>query len=201
MSENTKPEAITVDGVNAINKFTELKELAKQMEVPVPVGTSIETLKNALIEKLTVETAPEAGTPSEPPAAGTPPATDPDIVEKPAVKSTPKYVSVFCKLPNGLTFTLADGKSVTLAGGNSARAVAGYGVTKNMDAELWAEIKRVYKDHPALNPIKQIIYDCADTSYGMDKAEDSAGVKTGMERIDPDKPGVAGVTKDDKQQK
>lgn len=96
---------------------------------------------------------------------------------------------IACKLPSGLTVEHA-GKSVTLNGANHDRAVAGFGMTHDVDADwfkAWAD------ENPAFPPLKSgaifIATTPAKAEGAAEERTDDASVQTGMEPIDPNKPG------------
>ena len=111
-------------------------------------------------------------------------------------------VSVACKLPNGLTVAhapknakgeaIGPTQTVTFAGSNAPGAVMGYGLTRDVDGEWFANwTKTDGKDFPAVR--NMAIFAQASTDEATDAAKEMSGdVKTGLEALDPQKPG-AGV--------
>lgn len=104
-------------------------------------------------------------------------------------------VTVACKLPNGLAATVGE-TTVAFAGANDPKALLGFGLTPNVDADFWtAWTTAVGKDFA---PIKSMALFALDTTAKASAAvkEMSADIKTGLERLDPDKPGP-GIKKDE----
>lgn len=104
-------------------------------------------------------------------------------------------VVVGCKLPNGLHIHL-DGKEVTLNGSNSSRVIGGYGLT-NVDESFITAWLAAHQDFPAVRA--GLIFVQVNAKKAEDEADEKVDVKSGLEGIDPEKPG-GGVTKakDDK---
>jgi hypothetical protein len=118
----------------------------------------------------------------------------------------PKLVTVACKLPNGITLDHAD-KKVTLKGANADDALLGYGRTP-VDADWfdsWLSNKEGGGhgcDFPAVK--NGLIFASADAKKVDDEIAEKAGdetVRTGLEPIDPDKPGVGLEKVDEKNKK
>ena len=98
-------------------------------------------------------------------------------------------VSVACKLPAGLIIRTDDGKTIKLLGSNDPGAIAGFGITKDVNAEAfdkWAEKSQ----HPAVRN-GSIFTNTAGKVAGeaKEKADD---VKSGLEPLDGAKP-MAGI--------
>lgn len=97
--------------------------------------------------------------------------------------------TVACKLPNGLTVTHKD-ITVTFAGANDPGAVAGYGMTRDIDPDWfndWATGDG--KDLPFV--AQDLIFLAPNSRNAADQARDQAtepALRTGLEGIDPDKP-------------
>jgi hypothetical protein len=124
-----------------------------------------------------------------------------DITNPPAVvtnKNSGKTVTVFCKLPHGIIYELRNGKTVRLNGmyGNERSplqvsglagrdSVAGFGVTRNVDAEAWDEI---VKDH-GLSAAhgNGLVFAKSDEKSGNSAAKERTAEKTGFEPYDPAK--------------
>lgn len=94
-------------------------------------------------------------------------------------------VSIACKLPAGLIIRHGD-KTVTLAGSNSPTAVAGFGITKDVDAEWFKEWSEK-SQHPAVR--NGSIFANTAAKVGGEAKEKSGDVKTGLEPLDGTKPG------------
>ena len=108
-----------------------------------------------------------------------------------------RTVSIGCKLPNGLIirFEKFDNESksyqtindIELQGANSSKIIGGYGLTDGVDADLFAEWLRMHKDDEIVR--LGIVFQQTTPQRAADAAKERAGVKTGFEPIDPDKPG------------
>lgn len=95
-------------------------------------------------------------------------------------------VTVGCKLPNGLHLDLGD-KRVTLNGANSARIVGGYGITEGVDAAFFEAWKKTYADSPAVK--NGLVFAHGKTGDVEAQAREQAEIRTGLEPLDPEKPG------------
>jgi len=101
------------------------------------------------------------------------------------------YVNVACKLPQGIKIR-HKGKEVVLVGANASGNRFGFGITKNVDGDWFNDWKTTDgKAFPAV--VNGSIFAIAGTT---EKAQDAAKerqrdtkVQTGLEPLDPDKPG------------
>lgn len=94
-------------------------------------------------------------------------------------------VKIACKLPNGLTITHA-GKSVTLKGANDPAAVGGFGVTRDVDKDWFADfVEGNGKDLPFIKNGSVFVIAGRDTVGATRERKD---VDTGMSPLDPDAP-------------
>jgi len=107
----------------------------------------------------------------------------------------PKLVTVACKLPNGITLDHA-GQKVTLKGANADDALLGYGRTP-VDAgwfESWLSSKEGGGHGNEFPAVKAgLIFAHADAKKTDDEIAEKAGdatVQSGLEPIDPEKPGA-----------
>lgn len=120
-------------------------------------------------------------------------------------------VSIACNLPHGLFAQLykmvekptgpqgvmtptaePDGERVHLRGGNHPRAIAGWGLTDNIDAS-WAEAWM--KQNESLAPVKAGLIVVRDNAAkAAATAQDKEGMKNGFEALDP-KAMPAGLSK------
>ena len=98
-------------------------------------------------------------------------------------------VSVGCKLPSGIHMDMNDPKPhaitrrVTLRGSNASRVVGGFGITENVDKEF---VETWLKRNAELPAVKnELIFIMKNSREVSAKAKELAGVKSGMERIDP----------------
>lgn len=103
-----------------------------------------------------------------------------------------RTVTVGCKLPHGLHLDLPGMGRVTLKGLNSSAIINGHGLTHNVDGEFFDAWMQIYKDHPAV--VGGFIFAHVKDADVTAEAKDRAGEKTGLEPLDPGKPG-ADVTK------
>ncbi|MGZ9981548.1 hypothetical protein ACXXCT_08770 [Bordetella bronchiseptica] len=95
-------------------------------------------------------------------------------------------VIVACKLPNGMILDIPGAKSVTLNGANHPEAIAGHGFTE-VDAAFWDAWTKLYPDFQPLK--KELIFAQGGERSATSKAKERKGEKTGLEGLDPDKPG------------
>lgn len=95
-------------------------------------------------------------------------------------------VTIGCKLPCGLVMTLG-GKSVELRGARDSRILNGYGLTENVDAEFWEAWKKAHAKLPYVK--NELVFAYADTRSAQDMAQERQNERTGLEGLDPDKPG------------
>ena len=95
-------------------------------------------------------------------------------------------VTIGCKLPCGLVMTFG-GKSVELRGSRDSRILNGYGLTNNVDAEFWEAWKKAHAKLPYVK--NELVFAYKDKRSAQDMAEERQKERTGMEGLDPDKPG------------
>lgn len=95
-------------------------------------------------------------------------------------------VTVACKLPNGLILDIPGAKSITLMGSNHPDAIAGHGLTE-VDAAFWEAWTKLYPDFQPLK--KELIFAQSGERSAVSKAKERKGEKSGLEGLDPDKPG------------
>ncbi|OZI59940.1 hypothetical protein [Bordetella genomosp. 11] len=95
-------------------------------------------------------------------------------------------ITVACKLPNGLVLDLG-GKKVVLKGSRDRDAVAGFGLTQ-VDDGFWSTWATTYKDFPALK--RGLIFAHAKESGAAAESKEKQDVKSGLEGLDPEKPGT-----------
>lgn len=98
-------------------------------------------------------------------------------------------VTIGCKLPNGLHLDYK-GVRVTLNGSNSSRIVGGYGFT-SVSKDFWDAWSAEYKGFPPLEA--GLIFAQNNNLSANAAATEQAGIKSGFEPIDPQKP-APGVT-------
>jgi len=96
-------------------------------------------------------------------------------------------VIVACKLPAGLVLDLPGvEKKFVLNGAHHEDAIAGHGMTE-VDAGFWEKWCDVYKDFEPLK--KELIFAQGGERSAVAKAKERKGEKSGLEGLDPDKPG------------
>ncbi len=102
-------------------------------------------------------------------------------------------VTVACKLPHGLHLDLPQRgdrphKRVTVKGCNARDSVAfGYGITEGVPKDHWDEWLSMHKDMVMVK--NQLIFAHVQSASVTDMAKENAKRKTGLEGIDPEKPG------------
>lgn len=90
---------------------------------------------------------------------------------------------VGCKLPHGLSITLADGQTIELKGANASRIVGGHGLTPGVPAELF---QKWLKENRALQFVRSgLIFMHTDVASANDMAKERTATRTGLEPIDP----------------
>lgn len=94
-------------------------------------------------------------------------------------------MSVFCKLPSGMTFAMPGG-DVVLKGAASSALFDGYGVTL-MTAAAWEALEARYGKMDVFK--KKIIFAEEKIQNGAAIAKEMSGEKTGFEGVDPKNPG------------
>lgn len=94
-------------------------------------------------------------------------------------------VTVACKLPNGYVAEYG-GVSVELVGSNHPTAIGGFGLTPGVDETWFNGWWSENTDTPLV--ANDIIFANTPAKVG-DEATEKKAVKTGMEPVDPDKPG------------
>lgn len=66
--------------------------------------------------------------------------------------------------------------------------VGGYALTQGVPREHWEKVEKDYADHPAL--VNHLVFAAKNDAAASDEARATRGVRTGLEGIDPDKPGL-----------
>lgn len=109
-------------------------------------------------------------------------------------------VTVYCKLPHGIRYTLPDGSELRLIGalgdersplqvsGMPGRdSVVGFGVTKNVDPEAWAWVVEKHGSSLAHKNGLIFVQESNDAKSGAAEANEKSGERSGFEPIDPNK--------------
>lgn len=94
-------------------------------------------------------------------------------------------VTVGCKLPHGLIIKTG-GKSITLNGANSSKIVGGYGLTQ-VDKDFFDAWKTEFAQFAPLK--NHLIFVQEKPANAEAQAKEQTEVKTGLEPLDPAKPG------------
>lgn len=89
-----------------------------------------------------------------------------------------------CKLPAGLTIS-HEGQSMTLAGANDSLLINGFGITRDVPADLWDGFAKLFADKPLIK--NGIVFAVADESSAKDASAERKDQKTGLEQVDPSK--------------
>ena len=102
------------------------------------------------------------------------------------------FVTVGCKLPNGLHLDLKDKSGdavrVTLNGSNASRIFGGYGLTENVSAEFMTRWLGKNAKHPAVINKQIFVHD--DAASAIVIAKEHRELETGLDPIDPVKRGM-----------
>lgn len=96
-------------------------------------------------------------------------------------------VTVGCKIPNGLHLDLG-GKRITLNGSSSSLVIGGYGLTEGVPAEFFEAWMKAYADSPAVT--NGLVFAQEKAADARAQALDQAEIKTGLEPLNPNKPGA-----------
>lgn len=89
-----------------------------------------------------------------------------------------------CKLPAGLVIS-HEGQKVKLAGTNDSLLINGFGITRDVPAELWEGFAKTFADQPLLR--NGVVFAVADEESAKDASQERKDQKTGMEQLDPKK--------------
>lgn len=89
-----------------------------------------------------------------------------------------------CKLPSGLTIS-HEGQSLKLAGANDSLLINGFGITRDVPAELWDGFAKTFADQPLIK--NGIVFAVADDNSAKDASAEREDQKTGLEQLDPGK--------------
>ncbi len=102
-----------------------------------------------------------------------------------AAKSS-TYV-VGCKLPNGLRIGQGADR-IELKGANDSALINGFGITKDVPADVWDEFEKAHKNHPLI--LNGIVFAVSDEKSAADAALERSGQKTGLEQVSAASAGV-----------
>jgi hypothetical protein len=95
------------------------------------------------------------------------------------------FVTVACKLPQGLLVPLPDGRTIKLNGRASAFNVAEHGMTQ-VPVEDWNAIQAMYSEAKWLT--SEAVFALKDAESAADKAIERKDVDAGFDPIDPNNP-------------
>lgn len=109
---------------------------------------------------------------------------DEELGAQQGVQDAPSFLTIACKLPHGLQITV-NGVSVTLRGSNSPGAIGGYGFT-NVKEDFWNAWLLTHRSYVPVQ--KGLIFAHPKAQAAKAKAEEQAGIKNGLEPLDPQKP-------------
>jgi len=102
-----------------------------------------------------------------------------------ATKKTSGFVTVACKLPQGLIIPLPDERSIKLHGRASPFAVAEHGMTQVTEAD-WATVLAMYAGAKWLT--SEAVFALKEPESAAAKASERQGVDAGFDPIDPNNP-------------
>lgn len=98
--------------------------------------------------------------------------------------TTGDTVVVGCKLPQGLHIVAPElGIDLKLHGMHSVYAVAGYGITRGVDASMWAKIEQRFAHAKWLT--SQAVFVVGDPQSAADRATEQKKINVGFDSIDP----------------
>lgn len=98
-----------------------------------------------------------------------------------------------CKLPAGLVIS-HEGQRVRLAGANDSLLINGFGITRDVPADLWEGFAKTFADQPMIR--NGVVFAVTDEASAKDASQERSDQKTGMEQLDPKKQ----TTKPDKEE-
>lgn len=98
-----------------------------------------------------------------------------------------------CKLPAGLVIS-HEGQRVKLSGTNDSLLINGFGITRDVPAELWDWFAKTFADQPMIR--NGVVFAVTDEASAKDASQERSSQKTGMEQLDPKKQ----TTKPDKEE-
>lgn len=105
---------------------------------------------------------------------------------------TSSYI-IGCKLPAGLVIS-HEGQRMKLAGTNDSILINGFGITRDVPADLWEVFAKTFAEQPMIR--NGVVFAVTDEKSASDASKERSGQKTGMEQLDPKKQ----TTKPDKEE-
>lgn len=112
---------------------------------------------------------------------------------KNAKAGKPDSYVIGCKLPCGLKIGQGSG-AVTLKGANDSMLINGFGITKDVPADVWEEFEKNHKSSPLF--LNGIIFAVTDMKSVEDASLERTRQKTGFEQVSAKEAGV----EDDKEE-
>lgn len=99
------------------------------------------------------------------------------------VKDSAAYVTIACKLPQGLHIRLSDGSTLKLNGSASPYAVLGYGLTQNVPSATWEAVQAQHAEAAWLK--NEFVFANGDAKSVDSQLAERKDEKGGFEAIDP----------------
>lgn len=99
-----------------------------------------------------------------------------------------KTILIGCKLPCGIELDIGN-RAVMINGMNTSLIAGGFGLT-NVDADDWVYLSAAYSDHAAFKNKSIFTAGTASVADAASVADELRDEKTGLEGIDPKKPGA-----------
>ncbi|MDS0065182.1 hypothetical protein [Enterobacter cloacae] len=99
----------------------------------------------------------------------------------------PDSYVIGCKLPCGLKIGQGSG-AVVLKGANDSMLINGFGITKNVPADVWEEFEKNHKSSPLF--LNGIIFAVTDMKSVEDASLERSRQKTGFEQVNAKDAGV-----------
>ncbi|WP_288715235.1 hypothetical protein [uncultured Bilophila sp.] len=107
--------------------------------------------------------------------------------------TTSATVTVYCNMPNGISFRVPDGRKLTFAGYPVSRLVGAegealpagrFGKTRDVARVDWEWIQKTYGKAPYFDAQNPLLFAAASEREGDAIARDFASTRHGMEQID-----------------
>ncbi len=102
-----------------------------------------------------------------------------------------EMITIGCKLPHGIVAQVSD-TQIHINGANSSQVIGGYGQTV-VDKSFYEQWASIYKD--AAFFVNELVFIVKDARSFKDAATERQDVATGVEGVNPDKPGL-GIKED-----
>ncbi|WJZ70076.1 hypothetical protein [Pantoea phage PA-1] len=98
-----------------------------------------------------------------------------------------------CKLPNGLRIGHGADR-VELKGANDSALINGFGITKDVSAEVWDAFAKAHADGPLIR--NGIVFAVSDEKSAADASLERSKQKTGLEQANAAAAGVEDLKED-----